>query len=410
MNEEIIKYELPGNWVEFDIEAVSHSLIEAKVAITSLRAMPYQRAWLEAIHALEFKREVAGTSRIEGADFTEYELEQALDDTAEESFTRSQKQARAAVRAYRWIATIPDDRPINEEFILELHTLIVTGADDDQCVPGQIRRRDENVTFGQPRHRGVNGGEECQRALSELIRAINTTYRECDPIIQALAVHYHIAAMHPFLDGNGRTARALEALLLQRAGLRDTCFIAMSNYYYDEKTKYLTTLSNVRANGHDITEFLVFALNGIHRQSSYVLETIKVEISKSLYKNTMFDLFHRLKSPRKRVLVNRQLEILKLLLAEGEMELTDIFNRLEIHYHMLKNGGTGLGRDLNGLVALKAINIRAEEPDRYFFDVRLEWPTEVTEHDFLETYMQLPQAKTHSFLDQHKSRDEESKG
>jgi Fic family protein len=39
------------------------------------------------------------------------------------------------------------------------------------------------------------------------------------------------AAMHPFADGNGRTARALEALLLQRAGLREACFIPMSNYF-----------------------------------------------------------------------------------------------------------------------------------------------------------------------------------
>jgi Fic family protein len=41
--------------------------------------------------------------------------------------------------------------------------------------------------------------------------------------------------MHPFLDGNGRTARALEALMLQRTGLRDTLLIAMSNYSYEQK-------------------------------------------------------------------------------------------------------------------------------------------------------------------------------
>lgn len=51
--------------------------------------------------------------------------------------------------------------------------------------------------------------------------------------------------MHPFLDGNGRTARAVEALMLQRAGLRDALFIAMSNYYYDEKTVYLAALAEV---------------------------------------------------------------------------------------------------------------------------------------------------------------------
>ena len=60
------------------------------------------------------------------------------------------------------------------------------------------------------------------------LHPIEHELRDHDPIIQALAAHYHVAAMHPFLDGNGRTARALEALMLQRAGLRDTCFIAMS--------------------------------------------------------------------------------------------------------------------------------------------------------------------------------------
>ena len=66
------------------------------------------------------------------------------------------------------------------------------------------------------------------------MKELDTSFRGHDILIQALAAHYHFAAMHPFLDGNGRTARALEALMLGGAGLRDTCFIAMSNYYYEE--------------------------------------------------------------------------------------------------------------------------------------------------------------------------------
>jgi Fic family protein len=58
---------------------------------------------------------------------------------------------------------------------------------------------------------------------------IGNEFRQYDPLIQALAVHYHIAAMHPFQDGNGRTARALEAFLLQKARSRDSAFVAMSN-------------------------------------------------------------------------------------------------------------------------------------------------------------------------------------
>jgi len=45
--------------------------------------------------------------------------------------------------------------------------------------------------------------------------------------------------MHPFFDCNGRTAQALEALILQKAGLRDSLLIAIPNYYYEEKRSYL---------------------------------------------------------------------------------------------------------------------------------------------------------------------------
>jgi Fic family protein len=102
--------------------------------------------------------------------------------------------------------------------------------------------------------------------MRKLTEAARTMFKEHDPLVQALALHYHFAAMHPFLDGNGRTARALEALMLQRIGLRDTLFIAMSNYYYEEKLAYLRALNESRAGGHDLTPFLKFALKGVESQ------------------------------------------------------------------------------------------------------------------------------------------------
>lgn len=119
--------------------------------------------------------------------------------------------------------------------------------------------------------------------------------------------------MHPFLDGNGRTARAMEAFFLQRCGLRDTLFIAMSNYY-EEKNSYLQALADVRANGHDLTPFLSFGLKGIELQCRRLFDEIRVNVSRALYRNLMFDLFNRLKSARKRVIAERQIKILTLLL------------------------------------------------------------------------------------------------
>src|SRR6266446_3519347 len=137
----IVRYEMPKNWIAYDAMAVSPLLMEAKAAILALTRMPYQRSWADELQYIQLKREVAGTSRIEGAEFTERELEAALRQTPEQLETRSQRQAAAAVTTYRWIAQLPGDQLINEMLIRAVHRRLITGCDDDHCPPGQLRGR-----------------------------------------------------------------------------------------------------------------------------------------------------------------------------------------------------------------------------------------------------------------------------
>jgi len=385
----MIRYAIPDSWIKYDLFRVSGPLVNAKAAVLALGSVPYQRSWAEKLQAVQLKREVEGTSRIEGAEFSEPELEIALRETPEQLATRSQKQAAAAVGAYRWIARLPEDRPLDDKLILEIHRRIVTGADDDHCEPGRLRGADENVTFGLPRHRGANGGSECARAFAQLCAAAREM-RGHDPLIQALAVHYHLAAMHPFMDGNGRTARALEAFLLQKQGLRDTLFIAMSNYYYEEKNDYLSALAQVRQDRHDLGAFLVFGLKGIEKQCMRLLDEIKKNIAKSLFRDTMRDLFGRLKSKRKRVIAERQLKILEALL-ESDMGVAEMLKKNEHLYRELRNPMSAFERDLVGLLMLRAIKY---DKEREIISARMEWPVKITETEFFKRIEQLPKAKT----------------
>ena len=396
----MINYEIPKNWIQFDSGSrdLTSAYAEAKAAILSLQTVPYQRRWVQALQDVELKREVAGTSRIEGAEFTEQELDLAFRETPDQLITRSQRQAHAVVQTYRWLAALPQDSPITADLISHIHRIIVTGADDDHCPPGQLRKENQNVNFGMPRHRGAEGGAECASAFRQFSEAIQRKYQDHDPIIQALAAHYHLAAMHPFLDGNGRTARALEALMLQRAGLRDTCFIAMSNYYYDEKNAYLAALAEVRQAGHDLTPFLIFGLRGIALQSKRVLTHIQRHISKVLYRDLMYELFGRLKSKRKRFIAQRQLKILEILLNVDSMELDRLIQVTESAYSTLKDPLGGLVRDLLNLEELNSIAIKQIGEGRYEIAIDPEWPTRLTETDFFEKMKQHPKAKTLSFL------------
>jgi Fic family protein len=394
----VSRYVMPASWIRYELGEVLRELLDAKAAILALTRMPYQKSWAEELQKLQLKREVAGTSRIEGAEFTEKELDAAMRETPEQLATRSQRQAAAAVATYRWIASLPGGRPVDEGLMLEVHRRLVAGCDDDHCPPGTLRQRGDNVTFGAPRHRGAEGGNECAAAFRGLAEAARTAFQSHDPLIQALALHYHLAAMHPFLDGNGRSARALEALMLQRTGLRDTLFIAMSNYYYENKAAYLTALNEAGAAGHDLTPFLKFALKGIGTQCGLLFEEIRLHVVKALFRNTVTDLFGRLQSPRKRVMTSRHVQLLNLLLDEGEITLRELTTKTK-HLYLVRNPHKALNRDLNYLIRLLALRARlSAATDEWLLTVNLEWPTVITESEFFKRVKEMPKAKLHGFL------------
>jgi Fic family protein len=81
--------------------------------------------------------------------------------------------------------------------------------------------------------------------------------------------------------------------------------------YCDEKPAYLRILSEVRQKDHDLTPFLTFALQGVRIQCERLTAEIRKLMQRALFRDTMYSLFNRLKTKRKRVIGQRQIEILK---------------------------------------------------------------------------------------------------
>ena len=380
-------YTRPLRWIRFDPARILQPLADAKAAVYALAHTPFQRTWVERLQQTHFRIEIAGTVRMEGAEFTDAELEAAVrTDGGDELLTRSQRQARAAAQAYGWIARLPADRPLTNALIRDIHRLVVTGCDDDGCEPGGLRGRGENVTFGALPHRGVEGGPECLGAFDSLVAGLLHQFREFDPLIQALAAHYHLASMHPFADGNGRTARGVESLLLQRAGLRDHAFVPMSNYYFENRPKYLKAMADARAADHELTAFLEFGLSGIAVQCRRLLAEIRREMQKALFRHTMRELYDRLEQTRKRAMGARQLRILEALLESGEVASDQLWRRVRGEYAPLKSPSKIYARDLMSLASLRAIRVRTHDrpalPARSMIGPNLEWPSEMTEAEF----------------------------
>lgn len=382
----VIKYKTPDNWIKYDVSSIASKLLEAATLVKTLSSMPYKLEWVEELREMQLRREVSGTTRIEGAEFTQREFDLAVsEESPEDMRSRSQRQVNSAMRTYRWIAALDENIPVDGKLILKIHAMMVRGADDDHCEPGVLRREDENVTFGSPLQRGSEGGTECKEAFADLIQAIAKEFSGHNGIIQALAAHYHLAAMHPFSDGNGRTARAVESLLLKREGLKDINFIAMSNYYHDEKRRYLEVLSEVRKKNYDLTPFLLFGLDGIISQSAALLELIKENLKVDLFRNTVKDLFGGKLFPRRRAIHDRQMAFLEIFLNEKNfgMDLDKLFSRSDYLYIQLKNVEKAVTRDMNDLTSLGIISEIDEIPGEIYFKLNLDWPATINEKKFV---------------------------
>ncbi len=190
----------------------------------------------------------------------------------------------------------------------------------------------------------------------------------------------------------------MEALFLQRTGLGDSLFIAMSNYYYEEKNNYLGALAAVRAGEHDLTPFLRFGLRGIEVQCKRLMEEIERNLRKALFRNVMFDLFTRLYTKKRRVMKDRQIEILKNLLSRDQLPLEELKQLTSGFYAKLGNPNDSYIRDLNYLLGLKAIGYERTKDGQITLFPRLEWPTEITETDFYQRIKALPKGKMFKVL------------
>ena len=382
-------YRLPERWALHDAHSILPFLVEAKASVRILQRLPYLPQWIETVHEEQLRQEAVGTTRIEGAEFNEQEQEEALAVKVlpENGLTHSQQQLVAAQHTYRWMGAQPADRPINEDLILEIHRRIVTGCDDNHCEPGALRRPDQNVSFEIPRCRGVEGGDDCRLAFRTFCRALASDFQLYDPIIQALAAHYHIGAMHPFSDGNGRTARAVEAFMLRRAGVHAPVMVSLANYYYEHRDGYLSSLSESRSRQHDITPFLRFALPAISNQCDAVSTTIVANNQRILYKEFASSLYGRLISPRRRVLTQRQLNVLELLQDSGAMSLDGLLRLGRANYGNLKFSERAQMRDLSWLLFLKAIRIDDER-----MVINLNWPQQFSDTWLLSAIENMPRA------------------
>ena len=97
---------------------------------------------------------------------------------------------------------------------------------------------------------------------------------EIDPLVRLAIQHYQFEAIHPFVDGNGRTGRILNILFLVEQGLLDSPILYLSRYIIQNKAAYYRLLKKV-THEQDWSSWILFILDGVEETCSWTTEKIK---------------------------------------------------------------------------------------------------------------------------------------
>ncbi len=283
---------MPSWTVSFDtrISTNSQEIIECLAKIRALakviHGIPIPPSVQERLDHLNILRAVRGTTGIEGVELTEEEVGLIMEASPNkpvlpQSRRREEQEVRNSEMLMYFVAEqINKDKtmPVTEELICKIHEITTRDIDYSHNIPGKYRSHP--VVAGD--YTPPRDGENVIRLMKEFVVWFNTgSPSKWDPIINAIVAHFYIVTIHPFGDGNGRTARGLESFLLYKAGVNARGFYSLANYYYRQRNEYIANLDYVRfkTNG-DLTPFVFFALKGLVEEleavHNEVLEQVKI--------------------------------------------------------------------------------------------------------------------------------------
>jgi Fic family protein len=212
--------------------------------------------------------EAITSSQLEGASTTRKVAKEMLSielppkDKSQQMILNNFRLLKKAVR-------VKDDE-LSLDLILELHEIATCGAIENQAIPGELRQSN-NIFISDLCGDSVYqppSWETLEDRLRGLCEFANTSHEGFDfihPIVKAIILHFMIGYIHPFGDGNGRTARALFYWYMLKSGYWLFEYISISRFIQEKRGDYDKAFIYTETDDCDITYFLYHQLKIIRK-------------------------------------------------------------------------------------------------------------------------------------------------
>lgn len=217
----------------------------------------YQAAFEEAV-----LDEAVYSSVIEGA-FTTRKEAQAFIREGRAPKNKSEQMVKNNYEALTYVLE-NIDAPITKETIFQIYSLVTkdtleepAASDCYRSEPVFVRSQRGEVVHTAPK------AEQVPQMMDALIAFIADS--ELSPLIKACVAHFYFVYVHPFIDGNGRTARALSYMILLQAGYDFFRYFSISGVIAEERSKYYKAIKDVEDDGFDMTYFIDYSIGMLAR-------------------------------------------------------------------------------------------------------------------------------------------------
>lgn len=267
--------------------------------------------WISEMQNRALVLEAHHTTHIEGTQLT---LEQsALLLKGETPDNTDPDDARELVNyrdAFDLVADYLDsESPVTEGLIREIHKRLVKGVRGNSAAPGEYRKIQNYVVNSKTGETVYTPPPvyEIQIMMQELVDYINKT-SDVHPVFVSGIAQFQLVHIHPFLDGNGRSARLLSTLCLYRKGYDFKRLFTISEYYDRNRTDYYKAIQSVRENNMDMTGWLEYFTHALSEQMQEIKTKGEVVIRSDVLEKR-HDLSEREKKAIQHILQNGELTI-----------------------------------------------------------------------------------------------------
>jgi Fic family protein len=279
-------------WVDFTVNLANAPvdlwilLGEAQSKIEHLQGAPLKPYLQEELHKVYLAKGIHATSAIEGNTLTEEQVKLRIEGKLE--LPKSQeylgREIDNLLNGYNTVMRellAGSAATITVERVKELNQLVLDGLDlPNDVIPGGYRDHSVGIaSYVAPPHQDCDFliGRLCAWLDSDDFKPRELEWTVAWALLKAIVAHLYIVWIHPFGDGNGRTARLIEYQIMVGAGMPTVVGHLLSSHYNHTRTDYYLQLDRTSRGGQGPTPFICYAVRGFVDQLRQAIDMVRAQ-------------------------------------------------------------------------------------------------------------------------------------